>query len=196
MLEIESYDVGQKRHPRFPDQRKMAVAKPLLSEMVTTIESYVKRKGLKQINYNIEIKRVPTHDGVFHPEMKLFADLCIMTIKDLGILSRTTVQCFDIETLQYIHQRYPEVRLVYLIQNTESFKVNIANLGFEPYVYSPYFKLVDTKLVDYCNKQNIKLVPWTVNSNEEIQNMIDLKVDGIISDYPDRVIKLVNQTSK
>jgi len=191
--EIQSYDVGLRSHPRFADQEKLAVHKPLLSEMVSAIETYVVALDLPKMRYNIEIKRVPDNDDVFHPPMERFADLVFTEIKGLGILDRTTIQCFDVETLQYINQKYPEAQLVYLIENLNSFKDNIDKLGFEPAVYSPYFQFVDEQLVADCKSRGIQLIPWTVNEEKDIIKMITLEVDGIISDYPDRLIRLYKQ---
>ena len=68
--EIQSYDVGLKLHPRFLNQKKVGVKKPTLREMVNDIEAYIKTHNYKPLAYNIEIKRVKQHDGVFHPDMK------------------------------------------------------------------------------------------------------------------------------
>lgn len=190
LAEIQSYDVGLKPHPRFPIQKKIKVYKPSLDEMVEKVESYAQSENIDPLLYNIEIKRVPEHDGIFHPKMEDFADIVCDKIMSLGILERTTVQCFDVETLKYVHKKYPKYRLVYLIQNMEPVEENIEKLGFKPYVYSPYYQLVTSNLIDYCRKENIKLIPWTVNEETDIENMFDLGVDGIISDYPDKVIEI------
>ncbi|MDF1696215.1 MAG: glycerophosphodiester phosphodiesterase family protein [Saprospiraceae bacterium] len=190
MQEIQQFDVGKKPHERFPNQKKVAAIKPTLDEMVKQVELYVFENEYPLPLYNIEIKRNKKHDGIFHPEMTVFADVVCNKVVELGIDERSTIQCFDVETLQYVHKKYPELKLVYLIQNTLPFEKNISNLGFQPFVYSPYFKLVTEDLVNYCRKNNIKLIPWTVNSESDIISMIDIGVDGIISDYPDRVVEL------
>jgi glycerophosphoryl diester phosphodiesterase len=188
---IMAVDVGMKPHPRFPLQKKIRVNKPRLKEMVEDVEAYTKTKGLANIKYNIEIKREPQNDEVFHPKMEKFADFVCKELKDLGILDRTTVQCFDLETLQYVHQKYPNIDLVYLVMDTNPFEENVNKLGFTPAVYSPYFKLVTEELVNYGNQNSMKIIPWTVNEEEDINLMLDLKVDGIISDYPDKLIEIV-----
>ncbi len=189
--EIKSMDVGLKVHPRFPLQKKMSSVKPTLSEMVSAVELHVELNNLPKIRYNIEIKREPQNDEIYHPKMNLFADLVCNELESLGILKRTTVQCFDVETLKYIHNKYPKIDLVYLVMNTNPFIENVNNLGFIPAVYSPYFKLVSNELVKYGNQNVMKIIPWTVNEEEDIMTMLDLKVDGIISDYPDKVIEIV-----
>jgi glycerophosphoryl diester phosphodiesterase len=180
-----------KLHPRFPTQKKVPVQKPTLKEMVTFIEAYAKETEYPALSYNIEIKRNKAFDGIFHPDMKTFADVVCKEILDLGIARRATVQCFDIETLQYVHKVYPKLRLVLLIENMKPFLKNIEDLGFAPWAYSPYYKLVTKELIEYCDKENIKVIPWTVNDEKDIIAILELGVDGIISDFPDRVVEII-----
>ncbi len=189
--EIQSYDVGMKAHPRFPDQKKMPAIKPTLKEMVVAVDAFAKEEGYDLPDYNIEVKRVKTNDNIFHPEVETFAEAVCQDVISLDIVERATVQSFDMETLQYIHKKYPNIKLILLIQDMEPFERNIAKLGFKPWGYSPYFKLVSEDLIKYGQKEDIKITPWTVNEEEDILNMMKLGVDGIISDYPDRVVELV-----
>jgi glycerophosphoryl diester phosphodiesterase len=62
-------------------------------------------------------------------------------------------------------------------------------LTFKPDVYSPFFKLLDKKTVKRCHKKGIKVIPWTVNETADMQAVINLGVDGIITDYPNRVFE-------
>jgi len=172
----------------------MKTHKPSLADVVAAVNEKLSDLGKSSINYNIEIKRKIEWDHSHHPPFQEFADILIREIYALGIADVSTVQCFDIETLKYLHRKYPDVTLVLLIANQHTPQANIADLGFVPEVYSPYFKLVDAALVSYCRKHSMKLIPWTVNENSEIEKMVTLGVDGIISDYPDRVIKIVSQS--
>ena len=78
-----------------------------------------------------------------------------------------------------------------LVEDANSMEWHLAKLDHKPYGYSPDFHLVDANLVKTCRDQGIKLIPWTVNEVEDIEKMVNFGVDGIISDYPDRVIKMV-----
>lgn len=188
--EIKQYDVGSKGNPRFPKQDLFPVHKPSFSDMVKEIEAYVAEKGVKKPLYNIEIKRTPKFDNQFHPDALRFATLVVNTVMELGIEERTFIQSFDIASLQETQKLNDKLKLVYLIQNQNSIEDNIKALGFTPEVYSPYFKLIDQSIVEYCNKHDMLLIPWTVNEVDEMKHMIALKVDGIITDYPDRLMAL------
>ncbi|WP_229736658.1 glycerophosphodiester phosphodiesterase family protein [Bizionia arctica] len=185
--EIKKYDVGIKPHERFPLQQKMPVHKPLLIDVINEAENYTTKNNLKKPYYNIEIKRNSEFDTIYHPAVKEFVTLVLEQINMSQIANRICIQSFDIETLQMVKQMEPQLTLALLVENEKSLDQNIKNLGFTPQVYSPYVTLVNQKLVDNCKKQNMLLIPWTVNTQEEILEMIQFQVDGIITDYPDKL---------
>lgn len=194
--EIKSYDVGLKTHSRFPDQANQKAIKPLLSEVIQFAERLSKELGRPAPYYNVEIKRKPEADNLYHPDAEEFAGLVIKTIQDSGAKDRIYIQSFDVESLQVAKRIDPEIKLVLLIENSNSAEINISKLGFTPEVYSPYHKLVSAKLVDYCTEQDMKLIPWTVNTVEDMDAMLIIGVDGIITDYPDRLLMRINQQAK
>ncbi|RYZ27314.1 MAG: glycerophosphodiester phosphodiesterase [Chitinophagaceae bacterium] len=183
---IRKYDVGLKPHPDFPRQTKLAAYKPLLSELIDAAEAHAKQKG-KSMLYNIEIKSKPENDGKKHPAVSEFVDLAIAVIKSKEIAGRTTIQSFDPRALQVMRQKYPDVITSLLIENNDkrSLDEQLQQLGFVPAVYSPHFSLVTPALMEQCRQKNMKVVPWTVNTLDEMRRLLTLKVDGIITDYPD-----------
>jgi glycerophosphoryl diester phosphodiesterase len=66
----------------------------------------------------------------------------------------------------------------------------LTELGYTPEIYSPHYSLVTPALVEECHKNKMKLVPWTVNSLDEMKRLKQMGVDGIITDYPDYFSKL------
>ncbi|MGI9544723.1 MAG: glycerophosphodiester phosphodiesterase family protein, partial [Cyclobacteriaceae bacterium] len=188
---VRLFDCGSKPHARFPDQEKIKTRKPLLSEVIDTVEQYISGNHLEEINYNIEIKSDPSRDGTYHPEPEKFAQLVLAVITDKDIKPRTTIQSFDVRSLQEARKQAPEMTLALLIENDLSVTENIESLGFKPNIYSPDYQLVDTDLVQYLKQKEIKLIPWTINEKEDMQRIIDLGVDGIITDFPDRAMKLL-----
>lgn len=191
--QISEFDVGLKLHPRFPDQEKVAEKKPLLLDVIQAAEAHAKKNELPAPHYNIELKRLADYDNVYHPGAEAFSKLVLYVIEEAAIENRTSLQAFDISTLQMLKELNSEILLVLLIENDLSIKENIKKLGFKPDIYSPDKDLVDVEMVTYCKKQKVKLIPWTVNKEEDIEKMIDFGVDGIISDYPDRVIGILTK---
>jgi glycerophosphoryl diester phosphodiesterase len=185
--EVKKYDVGMKPHPRFPQQQKIAVSKPLLSDVLDSIQQYMMGGKRPFPFYNIETKTVPAGDGIYHPKPAEFVELLMEVIKDRGIQDRVIIQSFDFRTLQYLHQKYPAIRTAMLIEDFDKrgLDAQLKALGFSPTIYSPAYPLVSDDLVKKCHEQNIKIIPWTVNDKEKIAEMKKMGVDGIISDYPD-----------
>jgi len=58
-------------------------------------------------------------------------------------------------------------------------------------IYRYGIKIVTRRFVDFCKRENIKISVWTINSIEEMDYLIDLDVDGIITDKPKALINLL-----
>ncbi|MEJ5993077.1 glycerophosphodiester phosphodiesterase family protein [Pedobacter sp. Du54] len=182
--EIKKFDVGSKTHPRFPGQQKFKAYKPLLSEMIDSVENYIKLYRLAKPDYSIETKLIPKGDNVFQPDPATYVDLIMTIVKKKKIEKRVIIQSFDVRTLQYLHENYPKIRTSLLIDEKENFENNLKELGFNPTIYSPYSVLVGKTLVDKCHALGIKIIPWTLNSTKDITYLMKLGIDGIITDYP------------
>ena len=182
--DLKKYDVGSKFYSKFPQQKKVKTYMPLLAEVIDEVQAHTKAQGKKQLFYNIETKCDAAGDGKYNPKPEVFVKLLMDVIEQKKITPYVVIQSFDKRTIQIIHQKYPQVRTSYLIENKKSFEENIKELGYKPFIYSPAFKLVTADLVAKCHAQGIKVLPWTVNTAEEIVRLKGLNVDGIITDYP------------
>jgi glycerophosphoryl diester phosphodiesterase len=187
---IRLYDAGSKPHPQFPAQKKLKTYKPLLADMIDSVERYIKVNHLKPVYYNLEIKSAPAGDDTAHPAPDAFVKLVMDVLNNKKIAKRVTIQSFDVRPLQVLHTAYPKQVLSYLIANKESFADNITKLGFTPQVISPYYTLIDSSFVEQAHQAKVQVLPWTVNDEAGMQKMADLKVDGIITDFPDKLIAL------
>lgn len=185
--EIRQWDVGNKPHPRFPKQARMFVAKPLLEDLIDSVEQYTTVHKALPVQYNIETKSMPSTDNIYHPEPEEFTELLIEVIKKKKIEQRTIIQSFDPRTLQVVHKKYAKIRTALLIEgfNKKAAQELIQELGFIPTIYSPEFSLVTPELVAFCHAKGMRLIPWTVNDANTMIKLRDMKVDGLISDYPD-----------
>lgn len=182
--EIRCFDVGRKFNPEFPQQKKIKAYKPLLAELIDSVEAFVAKRHLSPPQYNIETKSAPEGDNILHPAPYEFVKLMMQVIFSKGIQDRVVIQSFDPRTLEIVHHDYPHVRISWLTANMNSCEENLKTLSFTPNIYSPYYLTVDEATVKYCHSKNILVIPWTVNSSEEIARLKLLEVDGIITDYP------------
>jgi glycerophosphoryl diester phosphodiesterase len=184
--EVQRWDVGLKVHPRFPNQQKLAVHKPLLLDLIAEVETYTRENRLNPVMYNIETKISEETDNVFHPAPNEFVELLTEVLKKAGIEKRTTIQSFDPRSLVILHNKKAPFKLSYLLEATSrknALEV-IRELGFKPDFISPEYTMVDEAFVRDFHDNQIQVVVWTVNRAEDIQKMAALRVDGIISDYP------------
>lgn len=187
---VSTFDCGSRGNEKYPEQVKMKTVKPLLRDAIIAIEHHIKSYSLYEVDYNIEIKTTPAGDGKLHPSPEVFSDLVYNLIDQYLPLERVVIQSFDFRVLKYWHEKYPDVRLSALIENTKTVDANLRALGFQPSVYSPYFKLLTREKVEYLHKLNIRVIPWTVNETSDMQKFLEWKVDGFITDYPDRAAAL------
>ncbi|MBC7416977.1 MAG: glycerophosphodiester phosphodiesterase [Pedobacter sp.] len=188
--EIKTFDVGSKVHPRFRGQMKFKAYKPLLSETIDAVEAYVKKKRLKKSYYSIETKSIKNGDNEFQPEPAEFVELIMDVVNKKRIAKRVIIESFDMRTLKYLHEHYPKIKTSLLIDEKEPLETYLAELGFNPTIYSPYSILVGKGLVDRCHDLGIKIIPWTVNSLKDLKYFLALGVDGIITDYPNLMQQL------
>ncbi len=184
----QHYDCGSIAHPRFPEQKKMKVHKPLLSDVIAFAEVYTAKNNLPSVAYNIEIKSTVEGDGVWHPNIEVYSDLVYEQVKNIPV-SLLTIQSFDFRVLEYWHKKYPKVRLSALVEEKGSAQEQLNKLSFIPAVYSPDFSLLNPKEIDFLHQKGILVIPWTLNEESDMKQMLDWKVDGIITDYPDRALK-------
>ncbi|APS37775.1 MULTISPECIES: glycerophosphodiester phosphodiesterase family protein [Salegentibacter] len=188
---IRKFDSGSKKNRLFPNQQPQKTYKPLLSEVIDTVENYIQVNDLDEVKYNIEIKSSEKNYGIFQPEPADFVDLVMNIIEEKGIKNKVNLQSFDVNILQILNEKYPDIEVAYLVSK-ESINKNLEKLGFIPDIYSPNYKLLKNKeVVDSIKERNMDLIPWTVNEEEAINKMLELKVDGIITDYPERVLNKI-----
>jgi glycerophosphoryl diester phosphodiesterase len=188
--EISKYDCGSKKHARFPQQKKMKTSKPRLEKLLSETEKVILQKNL-QINYNIEIKSTleDERDG-FQPDVAKFTDLVIATIIRKVDPSRVTIQSFDWRVLKYLQKAYPTWKTVALIEESFNPEKVLKDLGFTPTVFSPYFKELTVEKIKFFQNKGVLVIPWTVNEISDMEKMLKMGVDGIITDYPDRITKV------
>jgi glycerophosphoryl diester phosphodiesterase len=193
--EVKLFDVGSIGNKDFPLQEKMKVAKPLLKDVFVEIGKFVKDRKLAKPRYNIEIKTEGEKgDGVFHPAPAEYAKLVYAEIKAGKMLKHVIVQSFDVRPLQELRKIDPKLPLALLVGNKDGIAKNLEKLGFQPDTYSPHYSLLDADLIRYCRERNLKIVPWTVNEIADLERMKTFDLDGIITDYPDRAVKVFKKS--
>lgn len=190
LQEIRKFDCGSKPHPRFPLQKKMSVSKPALVEVIDCCASYAELNNTGPIFYNIELKSSPEWDGIYHPAPEEFTVLLLKVLRDKGILGRTVLQSFDYRILKAMKRLEPSVRLSALAEKPVSMKQVVDSLGFMPDVFSPYHAWINNAMISEWHSNGVKVIPWTINEEAQMHRVYNLEADGIITDYPNRALRL------
>ena len=185
---IKRFDSGSRGNAGFPSQQKIKTYKPLLSEVIDSVEKYIKVNKLKPVRYNIEIKSEKSDYGKRQPQPDVFSAMVMKIITDKGIEKKMNIQSFDPELLNVFHKKYPKPVIAFLV-GEGTLTENLAKLNFVPEIYSPNYKLLDKNQMDSLRALKMKIIPWTVNEDAAIERMLALQVDGIITDYPEKVLK-------
>jgi glycerophosphoryl diester phosphodiesterase len=206
--DVKKYDVGQIRPgsayaAQFPDQHPVPGTRiPTLKEVF----DLVRKSGDRHVRFNIETKIDPNHPSE-SPDPEHFVTLLLDLLQAEKFTDRVMVQSFDWRTLQLVQKMNPAIPTVYLTLQSGTGatvfpdKASIWTAGFNPVdhggslpraikaaggaIWSPYFGDVNPALISESHSLGIAVVVWTVNKPADIARMIDMGVDGIISDHPD-----------
>ena len=208
LAEVKKYDVGQIRPgsdyaARFPDQLAIPGTRiPTLAEVL----DLVRRSGDRHVRLNIETKIDPTH-----PEESRDPQSFVIAVLDLlrreHFTDRVMIESFDWRTLLLVQKQAPEIPTVYLTQlqqpeeNIYLDKSSPWTAGFDPVKYggsvpravkaaggkiwSPLYEDVTPSSIAEAHSLGLPVIVWTVNDAKDMSRLIDMGVDGIISDRPD-----------
>lgn len=199
------FDVGRARPggsvaQNFPQQQ------PHDGERLPTLAAVLallKQPGREGLRANIEVKLNPTKpDETPAPEAIVRAVLA--TLREAGVLARVTLQGFDWRALRISRQLAPELPTACLSAQRPSFDtissgawtagLDLKAEGSLPKmvkaagcaIWSPNFNDLSPALVQEAQQLGLKVLPWTVNRPEDMARLIEWRVDGLITDYPDR----------
>ncbi len=188
--EVKKYDCGLRGNERFPNQQAQKAYKPLLTEMVQIVDQFCINTFKKRPHYNIEIKSHEKGYGIFMPQPELFVDFLLKDLRELKLRGRATVQSFDPNVMNALHKKDKHVKTAFLVENEEGLEANLKKLNFKPNIYSPDYKLLTKEIIDKIHAMDIQVIPWTVNKLEDMKQLIEWGVDGIITDYPNLINEL------
>ena len=187
--ETRQFDVGKRGHVNFPEQQPMEVTKPLMRDAIRAIEVYVEQQGFAPVFYNIETKSNPDLYGIMYPYPEEYAQLLydelIFLNQEFDLLDRIIIQSFDPATLIQLRGLNDRIAQAILVSGDDSIQKLIDALGYTPEIWSPNYRYVTREIVTDAHTRGMKVIPWTVNNIAEMRLLLEMNVDGIITDYPD-----------
>jgi glycerophosphoryl diester phosphodiesterase len=217
LQDLARYDVGRlnpdtKYAAQFPQQ------KPQDGERIPTLQALldlVKSSGTP-VGLNIETKIDPGRPGDT-PAPEEFARRVVEAVRASGLAPRVTIQSFDWRTLVEVKRIAPELRTACLTQETQNSN-NVApregraspwTAGLDLRtldnsvprlakaagcdIWSPFFRNATPERIQEAHALGLTVLPWTVNEAADMERLIDTGVDGLISDYPDRLRAIVDR---
>ena len=211
--ELQRYDIGRLKPEtayakRYPEQ--VAVDGTRYSRLADLF-ALVRRSGDRQVRFNIETKVSPLAPYETLPP-EAFARALVAEIRANRMTDRATIQSFDWRTLQLVQKREPTIPTVYLTvqtPNNDNVKDERWTAGFKladhggsvprmikaagGAVWSRNQGAVTEALVKEAQGLGLKVIPWTVNEPAAMERLIDWGVDGIITDYPNRLREVMQR---
>lgn len=212
--QLQQYDVGRIQ-PRTAYALRFSAQRPVdgtRMPRLADVFALARRAGNNTVRFNIETKISPEQPQRSLPPAE-FARALIALVRAEKLEPRVTIQSFDWRTLQVVQREAPQIATVYLTAQ-QSWMDNIrARDAASPWtagfhisrhagsvprmikaaggaVWSPYFGDITRETVREAQQAGLKVVVWTVNEPRDIMRIIGFGVDGIISDYPDRLRRI------
>ena len=171
---------------------------PTLAEVAELLRRY----AAHTVRLTIELKTDPTGAHETPDPAELTARVAETLIAH-DLAARVTVQSFDWRVLRHAATALPEATLAALVERTTTRPGTPWLAGLDPVDFggdvsaaaaavgahriAPDQHMVDPTLVAAARAHAMPVIVWTVNTEAEMHRMIEAGVDGIITDYPDRL---------
>ncbi|MBX3040183.1 MAG: hypothetical protein KF789_05670 [Bdellovibrionaceae bacterium] len=179
VTEIKTFDCGSaSKIGRLSPGEKV----PTLAEVFRALKDRVTLQG-KPVGLNIELKYNPSQPQ-FYPDRQTYAALVLKVVRESGWdPSRLLLQSFDVGILETLRAQGAEYRLSPLLSEV---KDGIAKAkGLRTDTVTPHYGQVTPEMIENFHRAGLRVIPWTVNEVDDAKRMIDLGVDGVITDRLD-----------
>ncbi len=188
---------------RFPDQDNGPTAlagsryqPATLTEFFAFVANYAQseektedqRANAAQVEFNIETKREvgdpstigDDFDGVTPGRFEIEV---LAAVEAAGVGERVIIQSFDHRSLWAIRSVNADIRLSALTSSGVPDLGELAANGAT--IWSPNFQSLNPDMIDRAHAAGLLVIPWTVNERSQMNELVDMGVDGLISDRPD-----------
>ncbi len=195
LQDLKKLDCGSKKNSRFPSQIPIPGTQvPTLLELLDLITSSP-HPNAKKVRLNLEIKRDPSApDKTISPSA--MAQKVVSLVRDHGFVDRVYYSSFDPESLMSIRKLDPTARLGFIfgeeiLSQLGLEKVIAIATSLHVEILSPEHTLIKDKNDLERLQKEFKVIVWTVNEESRWRELIEMNVDGIITDYPESLLNFV-----
>lgn len=206
LAQLQTVDVGVQTLPAFPDQQAAPGARILtLAQLLAECAEVAPRAW-----WTIELK-VDPRDPRERATRQRLVEGVIEAIREGGIAERSFVHSFDWAVLDLARKLDPGLLRSALAVVGQTYRRGSEWLGsvrwedhgddvagaaaaVGAHVVSPHFSSCDRPFVERAHALGLGVLPWTVNEPEDLRRMVDVGVDGLVTDYPDRALRIARPT--
>jgi glycerophosphoryl diester phosphodiesterase len=196
---------------RFPDQQPEPMplagdnyAIPTLEELFQFVETYAnagsksdsQRQRAAGVHFNLETKRTPDAPELIGDDFDgrrpgLFEQEIVALVEAYGLVDRVIIQSFDHRSITVIPQLNPAIATAALTSQP----VDPADIAAQTSarIWSPDYRRLTAEAITAAHEAGLQVIPWTVNDPTLMANLIDLGVDGLITDYPNLLAEILQE---
>ncbi len=192
--QIRAYDVGRAR----PGSAKAAAYPGQLAfdgARIPTLSKVFHATAASGVVIDAELKTEPDQpDLTVSPET--MADLVLATASQCGATDRLAIRSFDWRGLRHVRAVAPNVKLAWLTNHGQNdatpaqVEAEARGCPFQP-TWAPLHATLTRDMLHDAQARGLRVVPWTVNETADMERLIGWGVDGLCTDYPDRLRKLI-----
>ena len=210
LAQLKTYDVGRLKpntrySQRYPEQKSADGQRiPILGEVISLLETTCEPAN----QLWVEIKTNPEKPNLT-PAPELVVDAVVLLLHRQDFAHRARILSFDWRALAHVHKIAPEIPAVYLSHVGRRFNTIQPGLsGASPWMagldiddfdgsipravkaaggknWAPYYKYITSALLDEAHQLGLEVYVWTVDSRNDMERLIEMGVDGIITNRPD-----------
>ena len=213
--ELSRYDIGR-LNPASGYAKQFPQQVPADGQRFPTLSQVFALGAGNAVRFDIETKITPT-SGADTPDPASFANLVVTAVKEAGVETRVTVQSFDWRTLVEVKKLAPAIPTACLtIESPSEDTVQRQSANGSPWhaglklsdyggslpklvaaagcaYWSAFWRNLTPAALANAHAAGLKVLAWTVNDPREMARLVDMGVDGIITDYPDRARKVLGE---
>ena len=172
LTEIKKLDAGSYFSPQFARERILTLEETL--ELI---------RDCKVINIEIKNNIISYQD---------IEERTIIMIKKKNLEKKVICSSFNHYSIHRIKQIAPEIKTGLLYVST-LYQPWLYSRGLSAEAIHPYYQSISPEVIRICHRNNIEVNVWTVDEFHMIKKMIQNKVDMIITNYPDRALKIARE---
>lgn len=171
--ELREFDFGAYRGDKFKGERI-----PTLDEVLDLVDHFSKTLLL-------EIKKPSQYPGI--------EEMIVEKLKERGMPKHKVIlQSFDFDCVKKLAEMNLEFELGVLLSKKQYwYKLpNFKEIAKVADYANPNYALVTKRFMKHAHEEMLKVLPYTVNESKAVKKLIDVEVDGVISDIPEDIFKL------